>query len=143
MSSYVDSFHDRAPFNVRIVKFGCLNCGRRWQSANGSLQDYQRCKGCFEKTFPSSYKIQAPNKRGNENKGTFRPHNSELCGKCDRLGYSCMEIEADDCQDDIIVIAADEEDVVLTKSNDLSSFIVVKEKRPKKPNLKKIIRLAP
>ncbi|KAG2200419.1 hypothetical protein INT46_002286 [Mucor plumbeus] len=131
MSSYVDSFHDRAPFNVRIVKFGCLNCGRRWQSANGSLQDYQRCKGCFEKTFPSSYKIQAPNKRGNENKGTFRPHNSELCGKCDRLGYSCMEIEADDCQDDIIVIAADEEDVVLTKSNDLSSFIVISPMKDK------------
>lgn len=143
MSSYVDPFHDKAPFNVRIVKFGCLNCGRRWQSANGSLQDYQRCKGCFEKTFPSSYKIQAPNKRGNENKGTFRPHNSELCGKCDRLGYSCMEIEADDGQDDIVVIAADEEDVVLTKSNDLSSFIVVKEKKTKKAKPKKDNKVNP
>ncbi|KAL9541942.1 hypothetical protein MBANPS3_008857 [Mucor bainieri] len=129
--------YDRAPFHVRIVKFGCLNCGRRWQSANGSLQDYQRCKGCLEKTFPSSYKIQAPNKRGNENPGTFRPHNSDLCGKCDRLGYSCMEIEGDEGQDDIIVVAADEEDVVLTKANDLSNFIVVKEKKTKKSKPKK------
>lgn len=137
MSFYKDIQYTKAPYSVRIVKFGCENCGRRWQSANGSLKDYQKCKNCFSKCYPSSYKIQAPNKRGNENRGTFQAHNTELCGRCARLGYSCMELGNSVDQDNIIVSAADDEEVVLTKSNDLSSYIVTNEKKNKKSKAKK------
>ncbi|GAN06322.1 hypothetical protein MAM1_0119d05803 [Mucor ambiguus] len=124
MSYFTDQEHTRAPYSIRVVKFGCENCGRRWQSANGSLSDYQKCKNCYEKCYPSSYKVQAPNKRGNENRGTFQAHNTELCGRCERLGYSCMELGNTLDQDNLLVAGADDEDVVLTKSNNLSSYVV-------------------
>ncbi|KAK4520041.1 Replication termination factor 2 [Mucor velutinosus] len=124
MSYYTDFEHTKAPYSVRIVKFGCENCGRRWQSANGSLSDYQKCRNCYERCYPSSYKIQAPNKRGNENRGTFQAHDTELCGRCERLGYSCMELGNAIDQDNLLVTGADDEDVVLTKSNDLFSYVV-------------------
>lgn len=131
MNFYNDIQHTKAPYSVRIVKFGCENCGRRWQSANGSLRDYQKCKSCYTKCYPSSYKIQVPNKKGNENRGTFQAHNTELCGRCARLGYSCMELGNSVDQDNIVVSAADNEEVVLIKSNDLSSYIVTNEKKKK------------
>lgn len=125
----LDIKHTKAPYSVRVVRFGCENCG--------SLEDYQKCKSCYTKCYPSSYKIQAPNKKGNENKGTFQAHNIELCGRCARLGYSCMELGNSIDQDNIVVSAADDEEVVLTKSNNLSSFIVNNEKKNKKNKVKK------
>lgn len=141
MSFYTDYEHVKAPYSVRIVKFGCENCGRRWQSANGSLHDFQKCKNCYEKCYPSSYKIQAPNKRGNENRGTFQAHNTELCGRCERLGYPCMELGNALDEDNLLVTGADDEDVTLTKSNDLLSYIV--EPKSKKGKKKTKSELAP
>ncbi|KAL0141101.1 hypothetical protein V8B55DRAFT_1436924 [Mucor lusitanicus] len=141
MSYFTDYTHERAPYSVRIVKFGCENCGRRWQSANGSINDYQKCKNCYQKCYPSSYKMQAPNKRGNENRGTLQAHNTALCGRCDRLGYSCMELGNTIDQDNILVAtASDDEEMILTKSNDLSTFIVepkIKKGKNKAKNQKK------
>ncbi|CEP14340.1 hypothetical protein [Parasitella parasitica] len=131
MSFYSDTHYKKAPFHVRIVKFGCENCGRRWQSANGSTKDYQKCKNCYEKCYPRSYKIQAPNKRGNENRGSFRAHNVKLCGRCDRLGYSCMEVGNNADEDTVIVNGSNDEEIVLTNANDLSSFIVENKKTRK------------
>ncbi|CAO3618396.1 unnamed protein product [Cunninghamella echinulata] len=79
-----------APKYVRLVKFGCINCGRRWTSANGSLNDYQLCKACFTICYPTGSTIEPPNKIGNMNRETYIKHYPDLCGKCYRLGYSCM-----------------------------------------------------
>ncbi|CAO3614069.1 unnamed protein product [Mucor fragilis] len=137
MSYFTDYENTRAPYKVRIVKFGCENCGRRWQSANGSLNDYQKCKNCYSKCYPSSYKIQAPNKRGNENRGTLQAHNIELCGRCERLGYSCMELGNELDQENLLVTGADDEDVVLSKSNDLFSYVVEPKAKKGKSKAKK------
>ncbi|KAI8647174.1 hypothetical protein BD408DRAFT_465524 [Parasitella parasitica] len=134
MSFYSDTQYKKAPFNVQIVKFGCENCGRRWQSANGSLKDYQKCKRCFQKCYPSSYKIMAPNKRGNENRGSFQAHNTELCGRCDRLGYSCMELGNNSNEDTLVVSGSNNEEVLLlTKTKDLSSFVSRETPKTSKP----------
>ncbi|KAI9301136.1 hypothetical protein BJ944DRAFT_234188 [Cunninghamella echinulata] len=81
-----------APKYVRVVKFGCENCGRRWASANGSLTDYQLCKTCYTECYPTGHTIKPPNKRGNMNQETYAKHNPDLCGKCYRLGFSCMQL---------------------------------------------------
>ncbi|GAN04477.1 hypothetical protein MAM1_0065d03937 [Mucor ambiguus] len=90
MSHSKDSVHSKAPYYVCIVEFGCLHCGRRWSSANGSLKDYQKCKNCYTECYPVGSRIREPNKLGNENRQTLQAHNKELCGKCARLGRSCM-----------------------------------------------------
>lgn len=132
MSNPKIQFYDKAPYHVRIVKYTCGVCFRRWQSANGNLEDYQICKNCFSKCYPGEYKWQAPNKKGNQNQETFIAHNSELCGKCIRLGVSCMELRDEDTTPGIVVMNDDGEDFLLESSSDLSSFIVVKEKTDKK-----------
>lgn len=128
-----DEKHPRAPFQVLIIEFGCANCGRRWRSAGGSLTDFQICKGCYEKCYPGRYKMQAPNKKGNQNRETFIPHDSELCGKCIRLGYSCMEQGVEE-ESSIIVSNEDGEELRLGNRN-LSSFFEIKP--AKKVNKKK------
>ncbi|KAG2202044.1 hypothetical protein INT47_006236 [Mucor saturninus] len=132
MSSPRMQNYDKAPFLVRIVKYTCGTCFRRWQSANGNLEDYQICKNCYSKCYPGEYKWQAPNKKGNQNQETFVAHNTELCGKCIRLGSSCMELRNEDSNPGTIVSNEDGEDFILENNSDLSSFLVIKEKPDKK-----------
>ncbi|KAL7309994.1 Zinc finger CCHC domain-containing protein 24 [Mucor circinelloides] len=103
MTHFKDIAHSKAPFSVRIVEFGCPKCSRRWSSANGSLEDYQKCKNCYTECYPVGSRIRKPNKFGNENRQTYQGHNKELCGKCTRLGRSCMTLgnESDDDVDEI------------------------------------------
>ncbi|KAI8084357.1 uncharacterized protein B0P05DRAFT_36060 [Gilbertella persicaria] len=131
------SQYKKAPFYTRIVQFGCENCGRRWKSASGSLVDFQICKGCYGQVYPGGYKWEAPNKRGNQNKETYLPHDTELCGKCIRLGYSCMEAinSMQDQEDTIIVNNTEGEVMTLSKSTDIFDNIVTKiDKKKKRQN---------
>lgn len=132
MSNRQIQFNDKAPFKVCIVKYTCGTCFRRWQSANGNLNDYQLCKHCYQKCYPGEYKWQAPNKKGNQNRETFVAHNTELCGKCIRLGFSCMELLDEGKPPGIVVSNDDGEDFLLENNSDLSNFIVIKEKVDKK-----------
>lgn len=132
MSHFTDTEYDDAPFNVRIVSFACDECGRRWRSANGSLEDYQKCKNCYTECYPVSYKIQAPNKIGNENRETYEAHNKELCGKCERLGRSCMMLGNEGKDSFRIITNADGEDIYLDDSSRLQDLqSKVKEERNK------------
>ncbi|KAG2189985.1 hypothetical protein INT46_009742 [Mucor plumbeus] len=119
MSHFTDTEYINAPFNVRIVSFACEECGRRWRSANGSLEDYQKCKNCYAECYPVSYKIQAPNKVGDENRETYEAHNKELCGKCERLGRSCMMLGVEYKDSFRIITNADGEDIYLNDSSRL------------------------
>jgi hypothetical protein len=127
-----DYNYQKAPFRVRIVKYKCDTCFRRWQSANGNLTDYQLCKNCYQKCYPGEHKWQTPNKQGNQNRETFIAHNTELCGKCIRLGFSCMELIREEQSSGTVVSNDDGEDILLENNSDLSSFIVRKDKVDKK-----------
>lgn len=121
--------YKRAPYQVRIVNYRCERCFRRWQSANGSLSDYQLCKNCLQKCYPGTYKWQAPNKKGNQNPETFVAHNTELCGKCIRLGFSCMELGVNEDEDKGgIVVNNIEGDEVTLEHTSLSNYIHITEK---------------
>ncbi|CEP14471.1 hypothetical protein [Parasitella parasitica] len=113
MSHYTDTFYEKAPFNVRMVNFACIKCTRRWSSANGSLEDYQKCKNCYTECYPVGCTIRAPNKVGNENRETYQGHIKELCGKCQRLGKSCMMVGNDDDDDFRVITDADGEELYL------------------------------
>ncbi|KAI8643036.1 hypothetical protein BD408DRAFT_442920 [Parasitella parasitica] len=121
MSHYTDSMHEKAPFSVRITNFACNECDRRWSSANGSLQDYQKCKYCYTKCYPLGHKIRAPNKTGNENRETYQGHIKELCGKCQRLGKSCMMLENDYDDSYRVITNADGEDMYLDRAFQLKA----------------------
>ncbi|GAA5817156.1 hypothetical protein MFLAVUS_010698 [Mucor flavus] len=126
--------YDKPPFTVCIVRYTCPTCCRRWHSANGNLDDYQICKNCYEKCYPGPYKYQAPNKKGNQNPETYIPHNTELCGKCIRLGHSCME-ELGLERPNRVVSNLEGESVILDDSQDFSSYFTlatVKTKPEKK-----------
>jgi hypothetical protein len=127
-----DETYSRVPFRVFIIEFICENCGRQWKSTGGSLTDYQICKNCCEKCYPGRYKLQVPNKKGSENRETFISHDSELCGKCIRLGYSCMGQGIKE-EPSIVVSNEDGKELRLGKS-DLSS---VSEIESAKENNKK------
>lgn len=127
--------YNKAPFRVCIVRYTCENCFRRWNSANGNLNDYQLCKNCLQKCYPGSHKWEEPNKLGNQNRETYISHNSELCGKCIRLGYSCMEI-GDEVAQGTRVTNNDGEEIVLENNSDISSFIVKKIDKKKKSGKK-------
>ncbi|KAI8991224.1 hypothetical protein BDF20DRAFT_831284 [Mycotypha africana] len=134
----------KAPFKTLIVRFGCDNCGRRWRSASGNMNDFQICKNCYQKVYPCGYQYEAPNKRGNQNRETFESHNSELCGKCIRLGFNCMELTISQRLDQdaieelvpTIVRNEDEEDIALTNNVDILAFI--KPQKTKNKNKKKM-----
>ncbi|KAI9356625.1 hypothetical protein BD770DRAFT_473156 [Pilaira anomala] len=125
--------YKKAPYQVRIVSYRCERCFRKWQSANGSLSDYQLCKNCLQKCYPGTYKWQAPNKKGNQNPETFVAHNTELCGKCIRLGFSCMELGVNEDEDKggIVVNNIEGDEVTLEHTN-LSNYIRITEKAPLK-----------
>ncbi|KAI3632389.1 hypothetical protein MIR68_009495 [Amoeboaphelidium protococcarum] len=94
----------RAPNFTKIAKFGCVNCAHRWKSARGQPGVYQKCKECLTPCFPTEFQYEPPNRLGNMNRETMVGHNSELCQKCEELGYSCMnEIGNDDDDDDIAI----------------------------------------
>ena len=88
----------RAPKYTRVACFGCTDCAYRWNSARGQAGVYQKCKHCLKHCYPTGFAWQAPNKEGNMNRETLIGHNSDLCGKCIQLGYSCQsycELEQD------------------------------------------------
>ncbi|KAI9478883.1 MAG: hypothetical protein EXX96DRAFT_572573, partial [Benjaminiella poitrasii] len=142
MSNNIIKIYTKAPFHVRILSFGCDECGRRWKSAAGSVNDYQLCKNCFHKCYPRSYKYQAPNKKGNENRQTAIPHDSNLCGKCKRLGYSCMEVAYGDAQNDYMreVIGVDGEEILKGNEIDIFDYAVsLQEAKKAKKEGKKLL----
>ncbi|KAK4513452.1 uncharacterized protein ATC70_005453 [Mucor velutinosus] len=103
MSHFKDTVYSKAPFSVRVVEFDCLNCGRRWSCANGSLEDYQKCNNFYAECYPVGSRIREPTRFGNENRQTLQGHNKDICGKCARLGRSCMMLsnESDNDTDDV------------------------------------------
>lgn len=89
----------RAPKSTRVACFGCKDCAYRWNSARGQAGVYQKCKYCYKDCYPTGFAWKAPNKEGNSNRETFIGHNTDLCGKCIELGYSCQsscELEQQD-----------------------------------------------
>lgn len=125
----------KPPKSVQMVKFGCSNCGRRWESANGSLIDYQICKNCYTECYPSDFKIKTSNKYGNMNKETYLKHNQDLCGKCNRLGFSCMELSDIEKEQNVVI---DEDGKLKSTEKQLSDFIVVKSKNKNRKKKNKV-----
>ena len=65
--------------------YQCENCSNRWKSGNAWQGYTQDCKNCGAKNWP--FKVYHLEQSVDPLDG--KPHKSELCGKCQELGYNC------------------------------------------------------
>lgn len=69
--------------------FGEFNCpcGRKWKSASSWEDSWQECLLCKAKVFPKNLRplLYTGGDAGQ------KPHESEHCEKCIRLGYNCRD----------------------------------------------------
>lgn len=76
--------------------------------------------------IPREFKWEEPNKQGNQNRESYLAHESALCGKCVRLGYSCFEALGKEQPDgDIIVSNEEGKEITLERSVDIFSNLVI------------------
>ncbi|KAG4065613.1 hypothetical protein HA402_012603 [Bradysia odoriphaga] len=75
-------------------EFNCKKCQKQWMSAfcwfdeDNKTKIPQKCKRCNVNTFP--IKMRPLEKSESE---STKPHQSQLCGKCKKLGYSCERLK--------------------------------------------------
>lgn len=72
--------------------FECDNCKRDWTSAGSWKNTWQECKTCNTKNYPYEQHILNNNKRDLEDDSDEerRPHQSDLCQRCQKLGRICI-----------------------------------------------------
>ncbi len=121
---------------VKVASFGCKGCAHRWKSARGKPGVYQKCKECLEPCYPSEFFWEAPNKKGNMNRETYIGHNSDLCGRCIELGYSCQTLSELENMED-----AEEDDIAANNTIptliDLASLATTKMSQKERKRLAK------
>ena len=71
----------------RRRKFGEFHCtcGNNWKSAYAFAEVWQKCKICDMETYPTN--LRPLQYSGNE--AGQKPHESDLCGMCQKLGRNC------------------------------------------------------
>ncbi|XP_037032774.1 zygote arrest protein 1-like [Bradysia coprophila] len=75
-------------------EFHCKKCQKHWMSAycwfenDKKTKVPQKCKRCNVNTF--AIKMRSLEKSNSE---ITKPHQSELCGKCQKLGFSCERLK--------------------------------------------------
>ena len=74
------------PGKGKAFGFYQCKCGSRWTSGNSWADETQDCKGCGKAIIP--YKQQPLEPKSTEDKVT-KPHEQELCSKCQKLGHLC------------------------------------------------------
>ena len=65
--------------------FQCENCSNQWQSGNAWQGYKQDCKNCGISNWP----LKVYHLEQSVDPLDGKPHKSELCGKCQELGYNC------------------------------------------------------
>ena len=65
--------------------YQCEDCSNRWKSGNAWQGYTQDCKSCSKTNWP--FKVYHLEQSVDPLDG--KPHKSELCGKCQELGYNC------------------------------------------------------
>jgi hypothetical protein len=70
--------------------FRC-DCGKSWESGYSWADKSQACKTCGDHVYPWR---QAKLEQGLEtsNNKRNRPHLTDLCGKCESLGFPCYNL---------------------------------------------------
>ena len=81
----------RTPDERRFGSFRCVECKRTWCSANSWMDAWQRCVQCNVKVYP--YQQDALQRDDDDDAvrdNDEKPHQTELCGRCQKLGHSCV-----------------------------------------------------
>ncbi len=65
--------------------FECALCDNRWTSAYCWKGEMQACRSCNHENYP----VRKDKLDGSKSRGGLGAHDSENCGRCRKLGYSC------------------------------------------------------
>ena len=68
-------------------EFYCHYCHHGWSSGNAWAGKGQRCKMCQTMVFPKSLRPLKPQPYDDDK--NRKPHQQDLCQKCQELGYNC------------------------------------------------------
>ena len=82
------------------------SCGREWKSANSWKDEWQECMSCGDCVFPDN--LRPLLYRGGDS--GQKPHETEHCGMCKKLGFNCRNyvpppVGDDDDDDDVSVFS--------------------------------------
>eukprot|EP00731_Ephydatia_muelleri_P020851 Em0013g578a len=75
----------------RVYGYFTCDCGKSWESGNSWANMGQMCKTCNTMVYPHHQRrLDRPNLEEDEdNYDSGKPHLSDLCEKCRRLGRNC------------------------------------------------------
>ena len=85
-SSSGSSSDGTGPDKKKFGSYQCPKCKRKWESANSWRKYGQKCQKC--NIYVMAYKRRKLKFSGNID--PTKPHPMELCGKCQKLGRSCV-----------------------------------------------------
>ncbi|XP_064633313.1 zygote arrest protein 1-like [Lineus longissimus] len=81
------------PYQGKGRRYGgyhCRNCNNTWSSAASWANTYQQCRKCKKYVYPKTQ--ERLRHSGDDSTGSGKPHQQELCGKCQELGHPCLSL---------------------------------------------------
>lgn len=76
-------------------EYYCVQCDRCWKSSKSYIGKYQKCSRCLFKCWPVKQREKERTlnyrREGKEERRKSKPHQSDLCQRCQELGYPCNE----------------------------------------------------
>ena len=106
----------------------CDDCDRTWMSGNSWKGVGQQCRECGTMYLPHT--LDPPQRSRSFEPGRSKPpHQQDLCGKCEELGYNCETYVPPDTEvatkDEILSDDEDSTSIISTNSSDSNDSTLV------------------